>query len=55
MANHKDKEIFFNGKPFLVKRGSFVMSLNTAKINTGLSVQNIRTAIKVLTNFKIVE
>jgi len=55
IANHKDREIYFNGKPFMVKRGSFIMSRKTAALATGLSEQNIRTSIKTLLLFKMIE
>jgi len=45
----------FNGKPFLVERGCFVMSLSTASKKTGLTEQNIKTAIKTLVNHKMIE
>ena len=54
-ANHKDVEIDFNGKPLLLKRGSFLMSLEKTSKETGLSKQNIRTAIKNLVNHKMIE
>lgn len=54
-ANHKDTVIDFNGKPFELKRGCFMMSLGNASKNTGLSLQNIRTAIKVLSFHKMIE
>lgn len=54
-ANHKDRETAFNNKPIVMKRGSFMMSLRNASRDTGLSVQNIRSAIKTLENFKMVE
>jgi hypothetical protein len=54
-ANFKDTVIDFNGKPFEVKRGSFIMSLKTASNETGLTAQNIRTAIKILVSHKMIE
>ena len=54
-ANHSDKEIDFNGSPVLIKRGSFITSLNHISEDTGLSVQNTRTAIKNLANHKMIE
>lgn len=54
-ANHKDNTIDFNGKPLLLKKGSFIMSLGKTSKVTGLSIQNIRTAIKNLVNHKMIE
>lgn len=54
-ANHKDRETIFNGKPLFIKKGSFIMSRKTASIATGLTEQNIRTAIKTLINFKMIQ
>ncbi len=54
-ANHKDTEIDFNGTLLMLKRGCFVMSIGSASKYTGLSVQNIRTCIKVLTSHKMIE
>lgn len=53
-ANHEDYVMDFNGKPFEVKRGCFVTSLKTIKDETGLSEQNIRTAIKILSAHKMI-
>ena len=49
------KEIDFNGEPFLIERGCFIMSLSTASKKTGLTEQNIRTAIKTLSNHGMIE
>jgi len=54
-ANHKNIEIDFNGKPLLLERGSFLISLNNASDETGLTIKNIRTAIKSLENHKMIE
>lgn len=54
-ARKYPKEIDFNGKPFLLERGCFIMSLSTASEKTGLSEQNIKTAIKNLENHKMIE
>jgi len=47
-ANHSDRTTDFNGKPFVVKRGSFITSIRKLSKKTGLSEQNIKTAIKTL-------
>jgi uncharacterized phage protein (TIGR02220 family) len=54
-ANYKDREILFKNKPFILKRGSFMMSLKNASRDTGLTIQNIRTALKTLENFGMVK
>lgn len=54
-ANHEENILPFNNKPITIKKGSFIMSLNHAVDDTGLSKQNIRTAIKALVNFKMIE
>ena len=54
-ANFKDREIDFKGHPLLIKRGSFMMSLKNASKETGLSVQNIRSSIRTLVRFKMIE
>lgn len=54
-ANHKDNVMDFNGQPFSVERGSFVTSVRNAAKDTGLTEQNIRTAIKTLVNHKMIE
>lgn len=43
-ANHKDKKWRGN----LIKRGSFITSLNNLSIETGLSLQNVRTSLAKL-------
>ena len=54
-ANHQDKEIDFDGKPFMIKRGNFIMSIQDAVDETGLTRQNIRTAVQILENHKMIE
>lgn len=54
-ANHKSVEIDFNGSPLNIERGCFVMSIGNAVKDTGLSIQNIRTAIKILESHKMIE
>lgn len=54
-ANYKYNVIDFNGEPFEVERGSFIMSLKTASKDTGLTSQNIRTAIKKLVSHGMIE
>lgn len=54
-ANHKGAEIDFNGKPLKLPRGSFVMSLRNSVKETGLTIRNIRTAIKILVNHEMIE
>jgi len=54
-ANHKSVEVCFKNKPFMMKRGSFMMSLSNASDSTGLTIQNIRSSIKILENFKMIK
>lgn len=54
-ANHKNTEIDFNGFPLRLERGCFVMSIGSASRDTGLSIQNIRTAIKILESHKMIK
>ncbi len=48
MANHKEREWEWMGKPYKAKPGQFVTSLESIrqKCGKGISLQNIRTAIK---------
>lgn len=48
MANHKEREWEWMGKPYKAKPGQFVTSLENIrqKCGKGISLQNIRTAIK---------
>lgn len=52
-ANHSDRTTDFNGKPFVVKRGSFITSVRKLVKKTGLSEQNIKTAIKILVSHEM--
>ena len=54
-ANFKDREMDFRGRPFLIKRGSFMMSLGNASRDTGLTVQNIRSSIRTLVRFGMIK
>ena len=47
-ANHEDKETIWNGKKMLIERGSFMTGRKQAAKDTGLSEQNIRTALTIL-------
>ena len=47
-ANWKDNEVPNNGEAVLIKRGSFMTSLEKDQESTGLTIQNIRTARKNL-------
>lgn len=49
-ANYKDTRVIFKQHELIVKRGSFITSLYHISKDTGLSIQNIRTSLKVLTN-----
>lgn len=48
MANHHKKEWEWQGKPYSVKPGQFITSLDSIaqKCGKGVSVQNVRTALK---------
>jgi hypothetical protein len=54
-ANHEEKEIDFNGSPLKIERGSFLSSYSIISKDTGLSVQNTRTAMKNLKNHRMIE
>jgi predicted transcriptional regulator len=54
-ANHKESLIDFNGMPLRLERGCFLMSIKSASDATGLSAQNIRTAIRILESHKMIE
>jgi len=47
-ANHRDKEIIFNRKPLLIKRGQLVTGLYSLSKQTGISIQSLRTALDTL-------
>lgn len=49
-ANFRDKKTIFNGQDILIKRGSFITGRKQLSIETGLSQQNVRSALKVLKN-----
>ena len=49
-ANYKEKKIIFNKSEMIIKRGEFVTGRDTLKRETGLTLQNIRTALRVLVN-----
>jgi hypothetical protein len=54
-ANHEPNKIIWNNKDFTVDTGSFITGRKIAAKETGLSEQNIRTAIKTLVNLKMIE
>lgn len=49
-ANHEDKKIIFNNTEMTVFRGSFITGRKQLSIETGLTQQKIRTALKILEN-----
>ncbi len=54
-CNHKDDPNYlFNNKLFPLKRGQYVTSLPKLSISTGLTIQQIRTAINNLVNLRVV-
>ena len=53
-ANHEPNKIIWNKKEMVVDKGSFVTGRKQASLETGLSQQNIRTAIKTLVNLKMI-
>jgi len=54
-ANHKQGKIEFGGKEIVIERGSFITGRKEAAIETGLSEQNIRTAVKKLECFGLIK
>jgi uncharacterized phage protein (TIGR02220 family) len=54
-ANHQDNLTDFNGRPFLVKRSQFITSFRKMATNSGLSVQNVRTAVRTLENHGMIK
>jgi hypothetical protein len=54
-ANCNNTPIVFNCKEFIIETDCFITTGTEASIETGLSRQNIRTAIKTLVNFKMIE
>ncbi|HAA6883789.1 DnaD domain-containing protein [Listeria seeligeri] len=53
MANHKENEWEWRGKPFKAKPGEFVTSIKsiTDECGKGISSQNVRTALKRFENY----
>ncbi|ELP8612641.1 DnaD domain-containing protein [Listeria monocytogenes] len=53
MANHKENEWEWMGKPFKAKPGEFVTSIKSiaAECGKGISSQNVRTALKRFENY----
>ncbi|EAC2253441.1 TPA_asm: DNA replication protein DnaD [Listeria monocytogenes] len=53
MANHKENEWEWMGKPFKAKSGEFVTSIKsiTEECGKGISSQNVRTALKRFENY----
>jgi len=49
-ANHEDREIIFNKKPLLIKKGQLVTGLLSLQKNTGISIQSLRTGLVSLQN-----
>jgi len=47
-ANHKDRELLINGQIIKIKRGQVLTGRKKLSLETGLSQQNIRTALKHL-------
>lgn len=46
LANHTDNKAIFNGKPIIIKRGTFITSRNSLSIYTGISQSYIEKLIK---------
>ncbi|EPG1054129.1 TPA_asm: DNA replication protein DnaD [Listeria monocytogenes] len=53
MANHKENEWEWRGKPFKAKPGEFITSIKsiTEECGKGISSQNVRTALKRFENY----
>jgi hypothetical protein len=47
-ANHQDKEIIFNGKPILIKRGSCIVGRKTLSEDTGIAQSTVRNKLASL-------
>jgi len=54
-ANWSDKTIVWNGKPLVVERGSFITGRRQIALETGLSEQNVRYALRTLHTFGMVK
>jgi nitrogen regulatory protein PII-like uncharacterized protein len=46
LANHKERDWFFEGKKYSCKPGQFVTSLKSLAQKSGASIQNVRTALE---------
>jgi len=54
-ANWSDKTICWNGQPLVVERGSFITGRKQIALETGLSEQNVRYALRTLHTFGMVK
>ena len=54
-ANWSDKTICWNGQPLVVERGSFITGRRQIALETGLSEQNVRYALRTLHQFSMVK
>jgi len=54
-ANWSDKTICWNGQPLVVERGSFITGRKQIALETGLSEQNVRSALRTLQHFSMVQ
>jgi hypothetical protein len=54
-ANWSDKTICWNGQPLVVERGSFITGRRQIALETGLSEQNVRYALRTLHQFSMVQ
>jgi hypothetical protein len=54
-ANWSDKTIVWNSQPLVVERGSFITGRKQIAQDTGLSEQNVRSALKTLEHFAMVQ
>ena len=54
-ANYKNTEIIWNKASLVIERGSFITGLHLSAEETGLSVQNVRTAQQTLCNLGIIK
>jgi hypothetical protein len=52
-ANHEDKDILWNGKRIVVRRGQFISGLRKIAKETGISIKKIRSRSQLFENLKI--
>lgn len=54
-ANHQNNTIIFNNQEIIIERGSFLTGLHSIARDTGLSIQNARSALTALSKMKMIE